>query len=465
MSSSVSIKSVIPTIAGLLICAMSSGGAETKRELPIVGVGKVKGYSFVDSTTMRLMADAGINISQCTIDPGTTARSPKGDSISDDNRFLNFDLTVENARREGMQVMMRVWDSGPKNAKETDPTDRKWAGWYQLWTNLVKRYGEDPAIYGWQLSDEPPVAKFEILRAAKDTIQKYDPQQRPVYVNMIPFVPNISRAFGPVENCDIKDYDGFISRFDEVFDPEILSYDSYGVGKYDGRRYRKSDIYRNLAYYRRRSEQGGKPFWAYVLGMEVTYPKTATHRHETGYWTPDAVSMGLEARSALAFGAQGLVYWTMVQRPDAKNADGDIVEAYPSAPIDLYGNPTPLLDAVRKVNSDIRRYEDIFVGGTVKDVVFTKDPAPKEKLGLDLYDPDAGFGPVRSVTSDGDGLTLSRIENEGRNYLVIVSFDIDRNQQVRLQFDRPMKHLSTNQTTTHTEITISPGAWAIFSEE
>ena len=127
--------------------------------------------------------------------------------------------------------------------------------------------------------------------------------------------------------------------------------------------------------------------------------------------------MRLEAFSALAYGAQGLVYWFYGYR---QNSD---TEKYIICPTDINGNKTIIWNRVQTVNKEIKKYNDIFYGCTVKDII----------VGTNTY---SGNGPVESLISSNGDILVSNISNNGYEYLVIVSSDAVNSKKVNLKFTK-----------------------------
>ena len=109
-----------------------------------------------------------------------------------------------------------------------------------------------------------------------------------------------------------------------------------------------------------------------------------------------------EAFTALAYGAQGIVYWTYGQRIPTPQED------YQSALVNLNGKKTATWYAAKKVNAEIRKFNNIFYGCEMKMVRHTGD-----KIYAGTQALSGEIGPFKSLASGGAGVVVSYIENNG----------------------------------------------------
>ncbi|MDE6400954.1 MAG: hypothetical protein K2L68_08865, partial [Muribaculaceae bacterium] len=114
--------------------------------------------------------------------------------------------------------------------------------------------------------------------------------------------------------------------------------------------------------------------------------------------------------------------WTYRQCRDVPSVDFE----YLDGPIDINGNKTKVWYAAKKVNEEINRYSDVFLGAQLVDVVHT---------GKRLYSstrrmPDSGFGPLSNFSSGDSGVLVSNLRNGRQSYYVVVSHDVEHAQNI-----------------------------------
>lgn len=273
--------------------------------------------------------------------------------------------------------------------------------------NLVNGFKDNTLLGAWQVMDQPEWTNFT-TPDNDAAIPTNVPSTRP-YINLphyFDLVRDLDKTHPVFINLAASDaqkwigtsssYKGYLEYINRTISPDIWSYDFYPiVKKYnDGNIYlffRREEFYKWLQIFSDFARETGKPFWAYCLSM--SYPSVGLT-----YPIPTEGQLRLEAFSALAYGAQGIVYYRYAA--DSNNNP---------APVDINGNKTLIWDTVKTVNEEISIYNDIFSGCNVTDVIRTF-PGTTE-----LKD-----GPIQYV-SCSEEIIVSRIENNGKKYYVFVS--------------------------------------------
>lgn len=275
-------------------------------------------------------------------------------------------------------------------------------------------------------------------------------------------------------------FNSYIEYVNKTVHPAVWSYDLYPIVANGSSEYTEyQSFYYDMEVMRHISYVSNEPFWAFCQSM-------AFAKINNGFICPSA-SIGtfrLEAFSALAYGAKGILYWTYTLRtPGIKN--GEITEYYSSALVapkftgmvkapenrpswvpeyiptyDLF--KFPAYYAAKLVNSEIRKYEKIFLNteafqvrhsGTasiIKDI-FNKvlpkvegDASVQAESTEDLVvcrRLEGAIGPFTKIESCPIGILVSvlvpvtsELEQNSR-YIVIVNHD-PFNSQIVTMFSR-----------------------------
>ncbi len=267
----------------------------------------------------------------------------------------------------------------------------------------VRRFMNHPALAGWHLTDEPNAKEFPHLADWTKRIQAVD-RAHPCYINLFPTYANAEQLGTPT-------YQAHVDSFLACVPVPFVSYDHYSVTT-GGLR---EDYYENLEIISGAARNAGKPFWAFSLAV--------TH---DPYPIPTEAELRFQVFSILAYGArtvQYFTYWT------PKSTTWNFHEA----PIDTLGNRTPTYDRVRKVNREIQSYADVFMNAKVVSVGHTGSPLPKGTK------PFVPFAPFNTVTTGGKGAVVSRIENGGTTYLIVVNRDYQNEMPLTVAFDKSAK--------------------------
>ncbi|MGM9816337.1 MAG: hypothetical protein ACI304_04680 [Lepagella sp.] len=149
-------------------------------------------------------------------------------------------------------------------------------------------------------------------------------KERPVFSNLA--VDNDPKWIGHNST-----YNEFLDEYISKFTPPLLSFDYYPIetlkndeGK-DVEVFQEDTFYQNLLMFANKSKQYNIPFWAYCLCLKHLSGPGGRH-----YPYPTEGMMRIEAFSALAFGAQGIVYWQY--RSDDLNSGTSSSETSQSSP-------------------------------------------------------------------------------------------------------------------------------------
>lgn len=310
-------------------------------------------------------------------------------------------------------------------------------GIYSDTRNSVGKFKNHPGIAGWFLRDEPVAAGFKDLSDFRDRIMEADSTHL-LYLNLLP-VPANPTDYGT------RDYEDYVQRFaDEVRLP-LISFDYYPIveNKDAGIIYTRPPFYENFEIIRKVASRNGLPFWAFCLSTA----------HDP-YPVPTAVHLRCEAFTALAYGAQGIQYFTYWQ-PEAGTWN------FHHAPIDETGKRTDTYYLIRDLNREIQALSKVFLGAEIDDVAHTGDNIPQGTKRLSSL--PEGFG---ELTSDGQGVMVSRFHNGKSDYLMLLNRDIDHAQTVNLQRPGGIRRVnpdgSLRRDSRDPKIVIAPGDYVIF---
>lgn len=283
-------------------------------------------------------------------------------------------------------------------------------------------------IKGWALKDEPRQNQLEEtedgynLKTIYDYILGNDPQHRPVQINLLGW-------FDHSEETEKDKYLEYLDTFQNNFDSNLWSYDLYPVtqrsclvnttcNQADNCKVNvyHREFYWDLNTFHERSKATGGVFWAYVQSMEFISIDRRLY--------PAAIEayIRFEAFSALAFGAQGIVYWTYRQR---KNDNGEI---YLPALADRNFNRMAAWHYAKRVNYEIKQYSKVFVNSELIRWAHTGESYGGPSIG------NGSFGAILSIKASGAGALVTQLKTNGHNYMVIVSHDVEEYQTIDLTF-------------------------------
>ena len=260
----------------------------------------------------------------------------------------------------------------------------------------VKRLMNHPAVAGYHLMDEPGIALFKELGDWGKRIQAIDSKHF-CYVNLF---PNFADS---VKQLGTGNYRKYVSECATQIPLQFLSFDYYPVMK---DRLSKS-WYENLEQFSAEAKKADKPFWAFAL----------TTNYDNDHVTPQTLAaMRLQVYSDLAYGAQGIQYFTYWS---ATSANAPSTEDQRGAPISVAGKRSVVYDRVKQMSEEIKTLSGVFLGAKMVWVRHTgKGMIPAGTVRLTKL-PEA----IKVLDADGAPLLVSLLEKGDNNYLVVVNKD------------------------------------------
>lgn len=310
---------------------------------------------------------------------------------------------------------------------------------------IVDRFKNNPYVVGWNFKDEPNYADLNSLKSYYDILYNYDPSKL-IFINLI-------GGLNPTATGPAKSYLDYLNIIQKYFKPGVWSFDLYPVFFRNGKIDVAYDVFfEDLEAMYAISKKTDRPFWSYCQSMAF---KTKSFER-----LPATVAFLRFANfSALAYGTQGILYWTYGQR----YSNGS--ENYLSALVNLNGEKTPAWFAAKQVNGEIKKFNDIFYQCVVNEVRHTGAVRYKGTKKL-----SGSFGPFKKIVSGDAGVLLSRIENNGKHYIVVVNHDLLRPQKVSFlpASGREIVNLTDTSASYKTgeafSVYLSEGGYAIFRE-
>jgi len=296
----------------------------------------------------------------------------------------------------------------------------------------VRRFMTHPAVGGYMLRDEPNLTDFPELGEWAKRIRAVDDNHF-CYLNLFP-------DYATEKQLGTKTYKEHVDLFIQEVPIQILSFDHYPVIG-DSLR---ANWYENLEIISEAARKAKKPFWAFALSVaHGPYP------------IPTVAQLRLQVFSDLAYGAQGIqyfTYWTPY----------DTTWKFNNGPITLEGKRTVVYDRIKLVNSEIRNLSGVFLGASVISVSHTGGniPAGTKSLG-NLPDP------IKVLKTEGTGALVSVLNNGANSYLVVVNRDFRNPMKLSIECDAKVKKVfkdgsvvpaNVYQNTTE----IDPGDIAIY---
>lgn len=278
---------------------------------PIVGWAGPSG-EMLRPDVMRGMAEAGFTVSHSGVSGGV------------DELRRALDIAAEGGIK--LLIVHNAWHVSDDYKLDDE---RK-----ALVRSLVEAIRDHPALYGYHLRDEPHYSLLPQLAEVHTFMRELD-DYHALYINHFP----------PIEGWGAPTAEAFWYRYIEITHPQFLSYDHYAITIVTADELRahqgepnvfpeekiliKPDYFDCLELLRQLSLASHLPFWAFACSV----------RHGA-YPTPTEGHIRWQMMNNLAYGAQGLQYFTY---------------AHDSAMVRPDGSTTPTWELARRVNHDVHQ--------------------------------------------------------------------------------------------------------------
>ena len=343
----------------------------TPGQLPILGWYSLKGKQVTHERYLE-MAEAGFNISFSHIFTIEETR-----------------VALDAAKDSGVKVLVLAGRMGEQIE------------------DMVKMAKDHPSTAGYFLRDEPTAEGFAELSEIAKRIRAID-DEKLLYLNLFPnyVSPNVLRT---------KSYVDYVRRFIDEVGLGLVSFDNYPI-TFKGLR---KNFYANLEDIARESKRAGVPFWAFALSTA----------HDP-YPVPTREALRLQIFSNLAYGAQGIQYFTYTTpHPNTQ-------WNFHNGPIDEHDQRSDVYYLVKELNERVQGLSHVWLGAEVVALGHTGATIP---LGTQRFEqlPKS----IKKVDTDGIGLLISHLRNGKREYLMVVNRDLYKSQMVKVECSRMVRRI------------------------
>jgi hypothetical protein len=338
--------------------------------------------------------------------------------------FSNID-EMQKALDVAEKVGVKMLVACPELKKETEKT--------------VNRFKNHPAVAGYHLIDEPNISLFPELSAWAKKIQSVD-NKHFCYVNLFP-------NFADSMQLGTNSYKEYLQEYIKQIPVQFVSFDYYPVMK---DRLSKT-WYENLELIAAESKQAGLPFWAFAL----------TTNYDNDHVTPQTIAaMRLQVFSNLAYGAQGIQYFTYWSATSVNAPSG---EDQRGAPISATGKRSVVYDRVKQMSQEIQNLSGVFLGSKVVSVRHTglgKIPGGTIRL---TSLPKA----IKVLDTNGAPAIVSVLEKGENCFMVVVNKDFINSINLTVFGSESLKKVLKDGTVVpasayDSSLELDPGDVAVF---
>ena len=301
---------------------------------------------------------------------------------------------------------------------------------------IVKRFMNHPALAGYYIADEPRVPSFPALASLVKRIRAID-DKHICYINLLP-------NYATADVLGAISYEDYLNSYINEVPTQIISFDYYPVIGVDNPTLR-SEWYSNLEIVAKYAKRAHKPFWAFVLSIAFTpYPSSTLG------------ALRLQAYSNLAYGAQGIQYFTYWAIEDGGRNN------FHNSPISIDGKKTDMYGKIQEVNREIKNLSGVFFGAKMISVAHTGNiiPAGCKRL-VQLPKP------IKWLKTYGVGAVVAVLKKNNESFLVVVNRDFINDMTLTIKCAKGVSRilkdgLSTSQSLSTDILKLGPGDVIIY---
>jgi hypothetical protein len=268
---------------------------------------------------------------------------------------------------------------------------------------MIDAAGDNPAVKGYFIMDEPGAKDFPLLARAVETVKKYAPGQF-AYINLFPDYATIGAP--DTSQLGTSNYTEYLERFVSEVKPQFLSYDNYRVQMSQDLKEtaRAASYYRNLLEVRRVALKHHLPCLNIVSANQIRAFTTI----------PSPANLAFQAYTTLAAGYRGVGWYTYYEG------------GYHYAPISKTGQRSLTWHYLQEINRQVVTLAPVMSRLRSTGVFFT-DPAPVAGL------PMLPGAVVESLTGSEPMMIGEFTHATGEFYVMVVNLSLERSAKFTLQ--------------------------------
>jgi len=277
---------------------------------------------------------------------------------------------------------------------------------------MVNEAGDNEAVIGYFITDEPGASDFDALAKAVKAVRKYAPGKL-AYINLFPNYATIGAE--DESQLETDSYTEYLERFVREVKPQVISYDNYMVQySQDMDDAATSSLYyTNLLEVRRVAQKYDLPFWNIVSSNQIR-PSSSI---------PSPSNLLFQAYTTLAAGGSSVSWYTYYP--------GN----YRYGPVDTSGRKTLTWRYLQEVNRQLTVLGLVMNQMRSTGVYFTSPPPVKSLPVLP--------GKVVQKAISDTPLMIGEFEDRaGGHYAMVVNLSLKRTTKFTIETEKGSRNFS-----------------------
>lgn len=309
----------------------------------------------------------------------------------------------------------------------------------------IASYSNYDSFCGMYVVDEPDTSSY-FTEPGDRSVSKYGELARDLqydlglncYLNMYPMWNYTAERK--------TNYEKYVQEFCETLRPKVLMWDNYPFESAEG-----LEVYfYNMSIMREYSDKYNIPFWSYIQAG-------GQWNDDKGYFTskpyyPDEGQFDWNVNTSLAFGAQGIQYYPLIQPmyyAYAGTEDSPTWDFGRNGMIGANGAPTQWYGYAQQIHTHIAAIDEVLMNaehlgvivnaaneGTILDDTCDVSEQYVLATGVDGSSSEGTAACYQEIMNvDGESM-IGYFDYDGKTALYVVNYDMESAQNITLEFDK-----------------------------
>lgn len=296
----------------------------------------------------------------------------------------------------------------------------------------LSKYMNSPAFAGIYICDEPYTDTYHTANVPDRDIHRYE-KIAPILNQQFDFL-NYQNALGGSELKTVHgDYKAYLYEYCETLKPDYLSFDFYPFiyGEKTEEELPHTMYFNNLSVARLVAQEKGIPFWVFIqAGGNFS---DAGEAFDTEEYYPNEWQFDWNINTCLAFGAQGLNYFSLMQPYHFSYAESEPYDFERNGMIGVAGNKNRWFYYAKNISSHLSAIDNVLMNSVSKGVLASGDDAIEDTSYADYAMLDGtSWRELKSV--EGDAI-VGCFNYQGKTALYVVNYSYEYAQLIDLTFE------------------------------
>lgn len=290
----------------------------------------------------------------------------------------------------------------------------------------IVEYSDYQSFCGIYLVDEPQTIYYSLGDGSR-LLPKYEKiadvlhneLDIPTYCNLLPINDFAKNR---------EDYEKYVEDFCDTLQPKMLCWDYY---PFDESREGKMEIYfYNMDLIRKTAQERNIPFWAFIQAGSQWNDSWDELPSKTPYW-PNEFQFNWNVNTSLAFGAQGIQYFPLMQPYQFTLAENGGWDFERNGLIGAMGNKNQWYFYAQNINKHIGAIDEVLMNSVNKGVIVNGEQAKADMQYTTCVIEEGTFNQLKAVKGDA---MVGCFNYNGKTALYVVNYSMENAQKITLDF-------------------------------